>query len=519
MRIWPLLLFVAPALLQAQDTRVRATVDYVAGASIYLSAGEGQGLFAGDTVRVRRLPGSVPGRLVIVTSTRGRSVAQMAGDSFAIARGDTLIVEISAAAQARASAAAAPRDSVRAPAPVAIAPAAARAAAPRSGVRTYGRIGFDINASETTSRWGDTPEQQSRSTYSSQVARFRLTAENLPGNLRFNTNLRAAWLTANAPVAQPLALEVYQASIETELTALPLRLAAGRFYNPYESHSGYFDGLLLRMGRSGLGAGAVVGFEPHRANRAFHGSAAKVSAFVDAHDHTGAVHYDGDLSVHHQAQSWQGDRRDFVGISQRIAIGRVFLTQRAQAGRINSGTVDLWQMQLSAALPITGALQLVGRYARERNALFMAADSISGARVRLSAGLSGAGRVGAGAIEVGSIDNGYGASGRTVTGSVSLPNAAAGIGLSLNGGYWQESSFTSVYATPALERTFGRTRVRAAGSYYRSDFGGSVYEQRGADLMFARRLTRSSDLSVTFSASSGSGATTYRLLLGTWKSF
>ena len=84
--------------LNAQ-TRVRVTVDYVTASTVYLSAGQQQGLFAGDTVRFQRDSlGAPAGMLLVMSSSRARAVVTPADSTVELNRGDVIFLSLSAAA-------------------------------------------------------------------------------------------------------------------------------------------------------------------------------------------------------------------------------------------------------------------------------------------------------------------------------------------------------------------------------------------------------------------------------------
>ena len=89
--------------------------------------------------------------------------------------------------------------------------------------------------------------------------RLRAAVTRLPGGLRLETNLRAAYRSSSMGLLETSpSLRVYQASVEKEFTMVPLQLRLGRFYNPYESYGGYLDGVLARVGRQGFGVGVTA---------------------------------------------------------------------------------------------------------------------------------------------------------------------------------------------------------------------------------------------------------------------
>jgi hypothetical protein len=329
------LVLAAPAGAAAQQPArlVRVSIDYLAGENLYISAGSAQGLFAQDTVNAFAETGNTMlGRLVIVNSTKARAVAAYVGAAFPVARGAVLMLEIPQAAFARMQTAPAKDTTPPAPPLERSAELTSPRAAPAEELALHGRIGLDVDASQSTSQWGINPGDEDQHRFHNQVARLRMTLTGLPGGARLFTNLHASNYGAVGATGGDLALRIYQASLEKEFTRLPLRLQLGRFYNPYESHSGFWDGGLVRVGGEALGAGVVVGYEPDNANETFSATRPKLSGFLDLHQHRGSIRYDGDLSWHRDQPQFSTNEREYFGITQRFSWRGAFITQRAQVG-------------------------------------------------------------------------------------------------------------------------------------------------------------------------------------------
>ncbi|HSL71904.1 MAG TPA: hypothetical protein VK864_16770 [Longimicrobiales bacterium] len=517
-----LLALVVPSTGAAQESarRVRVNVDYIAGDNLYISAGSAQGLFAGDTVTAFRAGAATAlGRLVIVSSTKSRGVAVYAGPPMPINRGDALILEISATALARAQAEA--QTAEKAAETPADSPATTQGInprMPRAGMAVHGRIGLDVDALESTSQWGSAPEQQSARRFTNQAARVRLNATGLPGGARLITNLRVSYLGGLGPAAQAMTVRVYQASLEQDFTAVPLRLQLGRFYNPYESHSGYWDGALARVGSESFGVGVAAGYAPNDGNEEFSTARPKFSGFVDVHARNGSMRYDGDISVHRDQPQYYDLKREFVGVSQRLSWRGAFFTQRAQVGRTVGGDLSLWQLQATGAVTLVGPLQLNARYTNEAMNWFMI-DSTSTRRERVGLGFTLNGSAGYASVEAGTSALGADRDGRSLHGSFMLPRALLGFGLGASGSYWKESSFENLAWSPSLERAFGRVRARASYQYSRTDYSMTPFLLHGADFSLSLPLPGHTEALVGVHANWGKTNSSKRVLTSIWKTF
>jgi hypothetical protein len=502
------------------QTRVRVTVDYVTASSVYLSAGQQQGLFAGDTVRFQRDSLAAPaGMLLVVSSSRARAVVTPSDSTVKLNRGDIIFLTLPEAALQRLALVS---DSV-AEAPLAPPMAApvepVRPARERSALRASGRIGLEMDALRTWARYGPGENQVQERDYFSPAMRLRLRADGLPGGMRFSTNLRATYLDAGPSRPRELNVQVYQASVEADIRSAGVHLQLGRFYNSYESHSGYWDGMLVRVGSSHMGAGVVAGYAPAHGNQNLSSVAPKFSAFVDAHARSGKLRYDVDVSAHQQSNVFViGEQREFLGVSQGIAYGRTYFTQRVQVGR-NGGEFELWQAQLTGSAAVAGPLSVHARFTTERNDAFFHSSALPGHRTRWSAGAVLAGRAGYANAEAGAIDSGLGTRARIASGGFFLPRILAVAGLGFSGSTSRDDNYTTSYLAPFIERSSGRFRARLAGTYYRTDFGNSVFEQKGGDLTLTLPLGRRSELGLTGAATTGSSMRTARTAISFWQSF
>jgi hypothetical protein len=502
----------------AGQTPLRVVVEYITAKEVYLSAGQLQGLFANDTVTAQRSGSLGAVRLAIVSSSRTRAVAAPAdSQSVPLARGEVLFISVSVSAARRAEELRLPRpvvaDSVPAGAVANVGPNPRRT----TGAQTSGRIGFEVDAIRTSIRYGDGESQTAERTYLTPTIRMRMRTEHLPGGLRFSTNLRATQLGRTGE-ANEIRFQLYQASLEGDIKPAGLHFQLGRFYNSYESHSGYWDGVLIRVGSNRMGAGVIAGYTPERGNETLSSVSPKMSAFVDAHARRGNFGYDIDVSAHQQSNVFLAAEREFIGVSQSISIGRTYLTQRVQFGK-TAGRTELWQAQLTGSALIAGPLSVNARYTTERNDLYFGGPSDLGRRTRMSAGAVLSGRAGFANVEAGTVDPGLGSVARTGSLNFFLPRALVVAGIGFSGNVIQDDVVTSTYVAPYVERYHGRFRARVGASYFRTDYATTRFEQMGGDLSLALPLGKRSELGWTAGATTGSNMQTARTSLTFWQSF
>ncbi len=445
---------------QAQEQGLRAVIEQIAGSDVYLSVGSDAGLAASDTVQVYRdADGEYLGALRVVAVSATRSVVTFLDRPFPLTRG--VVVQL------RFTAAPAP---VAAPVAEATAPTSLPVA--RSGPRVRGRFSLDFNGMQSITRWVSNVEERAERRFVTPSMSLRLVATQLPGGFTFETTGRATYRYSDPAIVQPdLSVRVYQLSIAKEFDNAPIQFRLGRFYNPYELYSGYWDGALLRVGGRGFGVGVVAGFQPDRANEGPSTDLPKYTAFADYSLGRGAVRYSGDLSVHQVKP--KGDLLDhtFAGWSQALRVGAVRLTSDLQVDR--DPELSEWKItraRVTGAIPVARGFTLNGRYAHDRPYyLFRTTDLLPFARDQVGGGFDYFGGnasfrvdVTANQFEGGDWSMAYG-------GSVGLQRTGIlGLGLNVGGTYWTLNNTTALQAFGDLTRRFGRVDVRGSYQFYRT---------------------------------------------------
>jgi len=529
----------APAAAQDAAPRVRARVTYIAGSNVYFDAGSAQGIRAQDTLTVfREADGARLGAVVVLSVTDARAVATFAGRPFALTRGTALLLELPRRGGPAAAAAGADSTAVakaaseqqageRARAEPGATPAAARVVQPEraqhtGAPRVSGRLALDFEAMRTTS------EPAAGEGWVDEVAaptlRLRAAVTQLPGGLRLETNLRAAYRHSSVGLFETSpSLRVYQASVEKEFAALPLRLRLGRFYNPYESYGGYLDGVLARVGGQDLGVGVTLGYAPKLGTEGLTTDLPRMSVFLDYHHRGRTLRYDMDLSFHDERpRSDTVAKRRYIGWSQHLAWNGFRIGQRLQADRAPAtGEWLVSHLELFVAAPLAAGLHVNGRYALVRPESFPDAPGLpTGRRERASAGLLLVGRVGSASVDGGVVRTQAGETGRSFAASFLLPHTPAlGFGFGASAAYWSVGSFTSYHIVPSVRRELGASHVRGAFQVYGSEgvLGDVTYY--GTELSITFPLRRGAAGSLGARHRTGGGLTSSQLLASIWTSF
>ena len=525
----------APAAAQDAAPRVRARVTYIAGSNLYFDAGSAQGIRAHDTLAIfREADGARLGAAVVLSVTETRAVATFAGRPFALTRGTPLLLELPRRrdpAPADSTAAAAKADERQAgertrAAPVATPPAAGAIEPTRArhftAPRVDGRLALDFEAMRTTSQpaagegWVDD--------VAAPTLRLRAAVTRLPGGLRLETNLRAAYRRSSMGLfAASPSLRVYQASVAKEFAALPVRVRLGRFYNPYESYGGYLDGVLARVGREDLGAGVALGYAPELGTEGFTTDLPRFSVFLDYHHRGRTLRYDMDFSFHDEwPRSDTVAKRRYIGWSQHLVWNGFRLGERIQADRApETGEWLVSRLELFAAAPLAAGLHVNGRYTLVRPESFPDAPGLPAERrERASAGLLLVGGAGSASVDGGVVRTQAGGTGRSFAASFLLPRTPAfGLGFGASASYWSEGSVTSYHIAPSVTRELGASHLRGAFQVYGSEGALEDVTYYGTEVSVTFPLRRGAAGSLGARHRTGGGLTSSQLLASIWTSF
>lgn len=517
------LLISGAATLAAQETpvRARALVERVAGSTVYLDRGADAGVRTGDTVRVASDSLAPPvGSLAIVRSTRTRAVATFTADPFPLTRGLAVYLESDAITRVALGTAAPPRPPVEAYEPEP--PRAASAARALERPRVTGRLALDVDYVRSVARYGDEPDQTVARTYATPALRLTTTVSR-PGaglTLKLNGRVSYRYASVGGSALDPTSARIYTASIEKDFESVPLELRAGRFYNPYETYSGYFDGVMARVGGRRGGAGVVAGFEPDRWNQSFSTDLPKVSVFADFAARGRGAGYQMDVSAHRVEPRTELFPHTFFGLSQRAHVGRVHLRQDLQVDRDPIAEEwELTRLRLNASVDVHDRVSLHAEVSRRQPyRMWDTVSVISYARDRAGVGLSvyGAGlSVGVDVAANRDLDEKLAYS---YSGTVSLPRLGA-LGATGSASYWSGEGYRVLSLSPGLTAAVGPARLHADYRFYRSDYADRELTTHtvSSGVSFALAGGMRYDLQGSFQW--GGGLTANRLYSGFSKSF
>lgn len=505
-----LALWCCPRWAAAQTTDREVQVVEIAGADVYLGIGGADGVAAGDTLVLHRADGKVLGSVRVVAVTSARALVTFAGDPFPLTRGTTVLIALPGSSSTPAGVAAA------------AGPSPPSTPSLHTGPSVTGRLALDMDASQATTRWLTDSWQHVNRQFATPAAALRLAVSDLPGGFRFTTDLRASYRYTSMNIIDPAeAVRVYQASLDRTFGGtLDLRL--GRFYNPWETYSGYWDGALLHVGAHGLGLGAAAGFEPDLYNQGFSTDYPKYSAFLTYRSSGGPVRYDADLSFHQILPQNGLPTRTFAGLSQRFGAGRFLANADLQVDRDpTSGSWTLTTFRGRVGVSLARGLNLYMRF--DRSGPWVPFDTVAVLGVRrdqAGAGISwwrpsmslsadaNAGRLAGGAMTYG---------GSTM---ISFPHTPFfGLGMMLSGGLWTGDAIQSDQAGVTFTREVGMTDVRVSYRFYRSHIATTTIVTHSGDWSFSFPLAPRTF--ATFGANGQWGANLRGIGLhaGLWMSF
>jgi hypothetical protein len=335
-------------------------------------------------------------------------------------------------------------------------------------------------------------------TFATPALRFDVRAPGAVAGFDLRMSSRTTYRYGTEPgFDHQWAPRVYQFALERQFDGA--RLTLGRFHSPGESFSGYWDGLSLRVGGSGLGVGALAGFQPDRWNQLPNSELPKATIFVDFDRQRGDTRWRGDVSAH---MAWPTDgapTHTFFGFGQRISSGPFRINQEVQVDRDPfAGGLRLSRLTSQASLRVARSVDLRAGVSRRETYLIWAVspeDLFSSQRDRANVGVSVRGSRGSASLDVGlNRDVGDNVT-RSVTGSLSLPRLFGSVGATGSASWWDGDTGHAISFSPSLLWGMGRARVRAGYRFYTSDVLGRLRTTHAPDfsldMPFASRVRAS----------------------------
>lgn len=494
----------------AQTGRIDVTVEYLAGSNIYIDAGRERGILDGDTVLAYSVEGGpLLGALRVISASADRAVLTFVGDPFPITRGNSLSLAFE---------------------PVPAGPVSGIGEAvgePSVSQRGYGpqltgRLTADMDLLSSQVSFPGSSLASVDRVFAMPALGLRATLARLPGGVTFNTNMRLAYRYSSDRAIEPEpSARIYEAAISKTFGSSVL-VQAGRFYNPFERFSGYWDGALVRFGGRNLGAGIATGFEPERADEGVSSQLPKYSAFVDYRYRAGSLAYAGDVSVHQVRPRSDLLEHTYFGWSQRFSLQRFRVSSDLQVDRdpADGGWV-ISELFLNTSIPLGERLILGGRYVRRRPYLIWAGDEpFAELREQTGAGLTYSGLGGFIGVDVTANRWEDGERSLTYGSSLAIPRTSLwDLGVSASASYWSRDGTDALVLSPGLNRSFGLVDSRLGYQLYRSGNPSGTIETHALDLQVSFPLARRTFASLGGQLSMGDALQSQNLRATIWTNF
>lgn len=461
---------------------VTVRVRQVAGENLYLDIGSNQGLAAGDTIPVSEGDGGDSlGRVVVVGTSEDRSVLAFAGQPFPVQAGDAITVGLLRPPKVRPETEPGEEETVA----ETVDQDASETEAERPRPAPYGRISAEVSGLHSTTTVGGADPIDTGRSFATPAFRLDLTIPEIFAGFQLRTNVRLAYRYSSDDVIAPASqTRIYNAVLERRFASVPVDLRLGRFRSTAESYSGYTDGLFLRYGERSLGVGFLVGFQPDRWDERPSVDRPKVSVFLDGERRGDGWWWRSDLSAHVVMGAESERDHRFLGLSQRIGVGDLLLSEDLQVDQDPAGgNVSLSYLRLQGSLGIARGWRLRAGFTRRRSFRELSSLDIFGPTSdRVLGGLSYGGAWGGLGVDVSTTTRDAGSRATGYQGYVNVSDLgfwslAGRIGAS----YWTGDGGNTVSLSSTLTRSWRDTRLSLGYRLYRSDYLSRQSNQHGID--------------------------------------
>ena len=516
-----------PMQVQAQEIRVDAVVEFIAGENIYLNIGTDEGIAETDTLFALR-DNQVLGALRVVGLTASRTVTTFAGAPFAVTRGDALTIVVQTGFRPTEEIADdQPTDPVDTPERRSVfegGRTGTQLPPVEEGIRITGRLSVSmdlLNADTEGLRSSFTRER----TYRIPVINLRTRIEELPAGLRINLNARYAHRNneSRLGINPENALRIYQLNVERLTLDSPFQARLGRFFNPAESFSGFWDGLnLAYVPDTGFGAGVLGGFQPLRANEDFTTDMPKYTVFGSYayRSDDGSQRYNANLSFHQVFPESPLSTHTFFGLVHTYNLGRMRIRNFVQLDQNPAN--DEWtvtRLQAYGSIPLSTNLTFRSRYILRRPYQVLLTDNIIGyQRERVSGGLTLRALSGSFSADIATNTSDIDARSYTYSGFVAFPALTdLRIGFNTMVHFWDRDDGADVlFVAPTLSRQFNRIYTQLQYQYQKSNFDVIEATNHALEWSFNVPLGARVRSSIRLQSRWGDATSTFRVYTTLW---
>ncbi len=465
----------------AQDTRIDALVEFIAGQNIYLNVGLSDGIAENDSLLVYR-EGQQLGLLLITGVTASRTVTTFAGTPFSVTRGDVLSIAILEGDESDNDVVEAIRDTLDAqPARQSVfegGRTGSQLPPVEEGIRISGRLSLSLDVNSTQTKGLRSSVAVDR-LYQIPVFNARVRVEHLPADLRLNVNTRYAHRNNDSKLGiSPLnSFRAYQLNLEYDRPGSPFEARLGRFFNPAETFSGYWDGLGVSYApERGIGAGILGGFQPTRGNEQFTTDFPKYTVFGSYayRNLSGKTRYNANVSFHQVFPESPFLEHTFFGVSHTLNANTFRLRNLVQVDKDpRTDTWELTRLQVYSSVPVTPSFSLRGRYILRKPYNILLTENVIGyQRERITGGMSVRAFTGTFSADVSVNTSEITDKSYTYSGFASIPRLNVwDLGVSVLANYWTRDDGADVlFIVPSVSRPFGRILAQVQYHYQNSNY-------------------------------------------------
>ena len=469
--------------VRAQQKELTTQVTQIAGSVIYLSAGSDDGIVQGDTLYIYREK-TLLGSLAVQSVASKSLSAEFASKPFALTRGQVISIRF----EKPISTIAEPKQETNPQEPkTSIFNTTASSTKGRKSHKPQisGRISIGGTANMSTTKWNNVQNRHTNRMFVTPYTNVSALVSNLPGGLSVDASMAYSYRYSSYSNFTPASwARFYRMNVEKEFTGVPFSIKVGRFYNRYEIFSGFWDGVMAKIGDRNNGVGFIAGFEPIRSNEGFQTDLPKYSAYTYQEFQYKNFRSSTELDFTAVTPNINLDNHIFAGAYQQFLLGRNRISVRLQTDRHpQTKKWNFSQVMVRGAFQLTDAFELHGAFNRRRPYYIYSVDPLGYLRTQITGGARlrmNAGSIGGDLTRITSelSPTAYSVSGYAQTYRTRLWN----LGFSINGQYWFNDNYNTLRLAPEINRDFNRLHLSLGYEFYRSDFISERYITHTADL-------------------------------------
>jgi len=507
-------------LVHAQQEEITTQVTQIAGSVIYLSSGSDDGIVQGDTLYIYRKK-TLLGSLVVQSVASKSLSAEFAVTPFPLTRGQTIVIRFEKPKT--------PEEKINkqenpTKQPISILNTTSTTVESRAGSKPQisGRISFGGTANASTTKWSNVQNGHTNRLFLTPYTNFSALMSNLPGGLTIDASMAYSYRYSKTSTITPTNwARFYRLNVEKSFTKIPLTITAGRFYNRYEIFSGFWDGIMAKVGNRNNGIGFITGFEPIRSDEGFQTDLPKYSAYTYHEFQIANFRSNTELDFTAVMPNINLRNHLYVGAYQQFLLNHNRISLRLQADQHpQSKNWNFSQVMVRGSFEPVDWIELHGAYNRRRPYYIYSVDPLGYRRTQITGGTRlsfNSGSIGADFSRIISelSATAYSISGYAQTYRTRLWN----LGFSLNAQYWYNDNYKTIRLAPALNRDFNNIHLGLGYEFYQTDFISGKYQTHTANLSAMFNLGSNWYFQTSMRTSYGQLFLNNTLQFSIWRSF